>query len=170
MSNNQPVKRIAIVGTGVIGASWAAQYLARGFHVVGTDPAPNAEANLRKYVDEAWDALTKIGLSPGASGRIAIPGLIVSGLFMLAIPLFLRRFGMKTTLLVGMFAWAARYLLFAFGDAGPLAFMLIIGIALHGAAQLVFVDTLWPDFSKEHLEQAIAEFRRRDRRYGGIGS
>jgi hypothetical protein len=35
-------------------------------------------------------------------------------------------------------------------------------------AELVFVDTLWPDFGKEHLEQAIAEFRRRERRYGGV--
>jgi len=67
MNYNKPIKRIAIVGTGVIGASWAAQYLARGFDVVATDPAPNAEANLRKYVDEAWELLTVIGLSPGAS-------------------------------------------------------------------------------------------------------
>jgi len=37
-------------------------------------------------------------------------------------------------------------------------------------AELVFVDTLWPDFGKEHLEQAVAEFRRRERRYGGVGS
>ena len=37
-------------------------------------------------------------------------------------------------------------------------------------AELVFVDTLWPDFGKEHLEQAIVEFRRRERRYGGVGS
>ena len=67
MSLSKPVRRIAIVGTGVIGASWAAQYLARGFDVIATDPAPNAEANLRNYVDEAWPALTDIGLSPGAS-------------------------------------------------------------------------------------------------------
>src|SRR6201989_947659 len=67
MSYNKPIKRIAIVGTGVIGASWAAQYLARGFDVIATDPAPNAEANLRQYVDEAWPALEKIRLSPGAS-------------------------------------------------------------------------------------------------------
>ncbi|HEY8224101.1 MAG TPA: 3-hydroxyacyl-CoA dehydrogenase NAD-binding domain-containing protein [Pyrinomonadaceae bacterium] len=67
MSFEKPIRRIAIVGTGVIGASWAAQYLARGFDVIATDPAPNAEANLRKYVDEAWPSLTKIGLSPGAS-------------------------------------------------------------------------------------------------------
>ena len=37
-------------------------------------------------------------------------------------------------------------------------------------AELVFVDTLWPDFGKDHLEQAVAEFRRRERRYGGVGS
>src|SRR5438876_1654873 len=67
MSFSKPIHRIAIVGTGVIGASWAAQYLARGFDVVATDPAPNAEANLRKYVDEAWEQLTVIGLSPGAA-------------------------------------------------------------------------------------------------------
>ena len=67
MSFDKPIRRIAIVGTGVIGASWAAQYLARGFDVIATDPAPNAEANLRKYVDEAWPALTEVGLSPGAS-------------------------------------------------------------------------------------------------------
>jgi 3-hydroxyacyl-CoA dehydrogenase len=67
MSYNKPIRRIAIVGTGVIGASWAAQYLARGFDVVATDPAPNAEANLRKYIDDAWKDLTTIGLSKGAS-------------------------------------------------------------------------------------------------------
>src|ERR1051325_9641991 len=67
MSFDKPIRRIAIVGTGVIGASWAAQYLARGLDVVATDPAPNAEANLRKYVDEAWGILTSIGLSAGAS-------------------------------------------------------------------------------------------------------
>jgi 3-hydroxyacyl-CoA dehydrogenase len=67
MSYDKPIRRIAIVGTGVIGASWAAQYLARGFDVVATDPAPNAEASLRKYVDDAWGLLTSIGLSPGAS-------------------------------------------------------------------------------------------------------
>src|SRR5207253_5633786 len=66
MSFNKPIHRIAIVGTGVIGASWAAQYLARGFDVVATDPAPNAEANLRQYVDEAWGQLEAIGLSPDA--------------------------------------------------------------------------------------------------------
>ena len=67
MSYDKPIRKVAIVGTGVIGASWAAEYLARGFDVVATDPGPNAEANLRKYVDEAWNDLTKIGLSKAAS-------------------------------------------------------------------------------------------------------
>ena len=67
MSFDKPINRIAIVGTGTIGASWAAQYLARGFDVVATDPGPNAEANLRKYVDDAWGLLNTIGLSDGAS-------------------------------------------------------------------------------------------------------
>jgi 3-hydroxyacyl-CoA dehydrogenase len=67
MPLNQPVHRVAIVGTGVIGASWAAYYLARGFDVVATDPGPQAEANLRKYVDDAWPLLTQVGLSTGAS-------------------------------------------------------------------------------------------------------
>src|SRR5258708_28896134 len=67
MNYDKPIRRISIVGTGVIGASWAAQYLARGLDVVATDPAPGAEAKLRKYVDEAWGVLTAIGLTPGAS-------------------------------------------------------------------------------------------------------
>lgn len=53
-------------------------------------------------------------------------------LFMLLLPIFLKRYGIKITLLVGMAAWALRYVLFAYGDAGEMSFMLIIGIALHG--------------------------------------
>jgi carnitine 3-dehydrogenase len=67
MSNNKPIRRIAIVGTGVIGASWAALFLAKGLDVVATDPAPNAEPRLREFVANAWPALTRLGLSPGAS-------------------------------------------------------------------------------------------------------
>jgi len=67
MASDKPIRRIAIVGTGVIGASWAAEFLARGFDVVATDPAPNAEANLRRYIDAAWPALTTMGLSKKAS-------------------------------------------------------------------------------------------------------
>jgi 3-hydroxyacyl-CoA dehydrogenase len=67
MSYDKPIRRVAVVGTGVIGASWAAQYLARGLDVVATDPAPNAEQKLRAYVDEAWNDLTSIGLAAGAA-------------------------------------------------------------------------------------------------------
>jgi 3-hydroxyacyl-CoA dehydrogenase len=61
------IRKVAVVGTGLIGASWAAQYLASGLEVIATDPAPTAEASLRKSVDEAWDLLTIVGLASGAS-------------------------------------------------------------------------------------------------------
>jgi nucleoside transporter len=82
------------------------------------------------YYQNANQFLTEIQVA-NATGKQTI-GQMSEVLFMLAIPLFLRSFGMKTTLLVGMLAWAARYVLFAFGNAGELAFMLIVGIALHG--------------------------------------
>jgi 3-hydroxyacyl-CoA dehydrogenase len=69
MSADKPIRRIAIVGTGVIGASWAALFLAHGLEVIATDPAPNAEENLREYIDNAWPALEQLGLSSGASKK-----------------------------------------------------------------------------------------------------
>jgi len=65
--SDKPIRRIGIIGTGVIGASWTALYLAKGLKVVATDVAPNAEAALRKFVEKAWPALERLGLSPGAS-------------------------------------------------------------------------------------------------------
>ncbi|GGF47695.1 nucleoside permease [Echinicola rosea] len=53
-------------------------------------------------------------------------------LFMLLLPIFFGKFGVKKTLLVGMLAWVVRYALFAFGNVGELSFMLLTGIALHG--------------------------------------
>jgi 3-hydroxyacyl-CoA dehydrogenase len=67
MTNTNPIRRIAIVGTGVIGASWTSLFLAKGLQVVATDPAPYAEASLRKFVETAWPALKRLGLSAGAS-------------------------------------------------------------------------------------------------------
>src|SRR5438445_10394957 len=67
MSADKPNRRSAIVGTVVIGASWAALFLAHGLEVIATDPAPNAEENLREYIDNAWPALEQLGLSSGAS-------------------------------------------------------------------------------------------------------
>jgi 3-hydroxyacyl-CoA dehydrogenase len=67
MSNSKPIRRVAIIGTGVIGASWTALFLSKGLEVAATDIAPNAEAALRKFVETAWPALERLGLSPGAS-------------------------------------------------------------------------------------------------------
>lgn len=82
------------------------------------------------YYQDANQFLTEIHVA-NATGKQTL-GQMSEVLFMLLLPLFLRRFGMKTTLLVGMLAWLCRYLLFAYGDAPGLAFMLILGIALHG--------------------------------------
>src|SRR5580700_2979812 len=67
MSNNKPIRRVAIIGTGVIGASWSALFLAKGLDVVATDVAPDAEARLRAFVDQCWPALEELGLAPDAS-------------------------------------------------------------------------------------------------------
>ena len=67
MTDTKSIRRIAIIGTGVIGASWTALYLAKGLQVVATDVAPNVEAALREFVETAWPALKRLGLSPGAS-------------------------------------------------------------------------------------------------------
>ena len=75
MSHNEPIRRVAIIGTGVIGASWTALFLAKGLEVVATDVAPNAEAALRRFVEAAWPALDRLGLAPGASqSRLTFTG------------------------------------------------------------------------------------------------
>jgi 3-hydroxyacyl-CoA dehydrogenase len=67
MSTTKPIRRVAIIGTGVIGASWSALFLAKGLEVVATDVAPNAEAALRRFVESAWPVLKRLGLASGAS-------------------------------------------------------------------------------------------------------
>jgi 3-hydroxyacyl-CoA dehydrogenase len=64
---DKPIRRIAVIGTGVIGASWTALFLSKGLDVVATDIAPDAEASLRRFVDVAWPALKRLGLAPNAS-------------------------------------------------------------------------------------------------------
>jgi nucleoside transporter len=82
------------------------------------------------YYQHANQFLVEIGIA-NATGKQTI-GQMSEVLFMLSIPIFLQRYGMKATLLVGMVAWALRYVLFAFGNAGELSWLLLIGIALHG--------------------------------------
>jgi len=67
MSTTKPIRRVAIIGTGVIGASWTALFLAKGLEVVATDVAPNAEAALKRFIEAAWPALKRLGLATGAS-------------------------------------------------------------------------------------------------------
>jgi len=65
------VSRVAVLGTGTIGASWAAFFLSRGLEVSASDPAPHAEGFLRHFVEQAWPALERLGLHEGAdAGRL----------------------------------------------------------------------------------------------------
>jgi nucleoside transporter len=82
------------------------------------------------YYQDANQFLTELRL-PNATGKQTL-GQMSEVVFMLLIPTFLKRWGMKTTLLVGMLAWALRYLLFSLGNAGDLTVLLLVGIALHG--------------------------------------
>lgn len=82
------------------------------------------------YYQNAHPFLSSVGMDD-PTGKMTI-GQISEALFLLLLPLFFKRFGFKKTILVGMLAWAARYALFAYGNASDLSFMLIIGIALHG--------------------------------------
>ena len=61
------IKRIAVIGTGVIGASWATYFHGRGFDVVASDPGPDVESNLRRMIAAQWPAMECPGLAPGAS-------------------------------------------------------------------------------------------------------
>jgi carnitine 3-dehydrogenase len=60
------VERVAVLGAGTIGASWTAQFLARGLAVAVHDPAPGYEARVRAFVDAAWPTLERLGLSADA--------------------------------------------------------------------------------------------------------
>jgi nucleoside transporter len=82
------------------------------------------------YYQNTHAFLSNIGVS-NPTGKMTI-GQISEVLFLLLLPFFFKKFGFKKTILVGMLAWAVRYVLFAFGNAGDLSFMLLIGIALHG--------------------------------------
>jgi carnitine 3-dehydrogenase len=62
-------KRVAVIGAGTIGASWAAIFLARGLDVAATDPSPNGEAFARRFIDNAWPTLEKLGLIVAGADR-----------------------------------------------------------------------------------------------------
>jgi len=82
------------------------------------------------YYNFANPFLNDIGME-NAAGKMTM-GQISEFLFMLLMPLAFRKLGIKKMMLIGMFAWVVRYLLFAFGDIGPGIWMLYFGIILHG--------------------------------------
>jgi len=82
------------------------------------------------YYQHANPFLSEIGVS-NPTGKMTIGQMSEVG-FMILLPLFFKKFGVKKTLLVGMIAWALRYVLFAFGGPDSTVFMLYIGIAVHG--------------------------------------
>ncbi|UII77435.1 nucleoside permease [Flagellimonas sp. HMM57] len=82
------------------------------------------------YYQNTNPFLSEIGVN-NPTGKMTI-GQASEVVFMLLLPFFFKKFGFKKTILIGMLAWTVRYILFAYGNAGELAFMLLIGIALHG--------------------------------------
>jgi hypothetical protein len=65
MSTIKPLRRVAIIGTGVIGASWSALFLAKGLEVVATDVAPNAEAALKRFIESGQELRCQgVGANP----------------------------------------------------------------------------------------------------------
>ena len=82
------------------------------------------------YYQQANPFLVELNME-NPTGKMTL-GQISEVLFMLLLPVFFKKFGFKKTILVGMLAWAIRYVLFAYGNADELSFMLILGIALHG--------------------------------------
>ncbi len=82
------------------------------------------------YYQHANQFLNELGMEAAASKMTL--GQVSEVLFLLLLPFFLKRYGIKMTLIVGMLAWGLRYLLFAFGDTEGQTWMLLLGIILHG--------------------------------------
>ena len=82
------------------------------------------------YFQNTNPFLTEIGME-NPTGRMTL-GQVSEVVFLLLMPFFFKKFGFKKTILVGMLSWVLRYVLFAYGNAGELTYMLLVGIALHG--------------------------------------
>jgi len=64
---SEALRHVTVVGSGTMGASWTALFLAQGLEVIATDSDPMAEARLRYFIDEAWRALQTLGVSSRGS-------------------------------------------------------------------------------------------------------
>ncbi|WP_067029998.1 nucleoside permease [Allomuricauda sp. CP2A] len=109
------------------------------------------------YYQNANPFLSEIGMN-NPTGKMTI-GQASEVLFMLLLPYFFKKFGFKMTIMAGMLAWTLRYLLFAYGDAGEIAFMLLIGIALHGICYDFFFVSgqIYTDSKAGHKYKSAAQ-------------
>ncbi len=109
------------------------------------------------YYQQANPFLVELGME-NPTGKMTL-GQVSEVLFMLLLPVFFKKFGFKKTILIGMLAWVIRYLLFAYGNAGELTFMLIIGIALHGICYDFFFVSgqIYTDFKAGEKVKSAAQ-------------
>ena len=109
------------------------------------------------YYQQANPFLVELGMN-NPTAKMAF-GQVSEVLFMLLLPTFFIRFGFKKTILVGMMAWVVRYLLFAYGDIGEKAYMIIIGILLHGICYDFFFVSgqIYTDFKAGEKVKSAAQ-------------
>src|SRR5213079_1832069 len=66
-SRPDEIRTIAVIGTGSVGASWIALFLARGFDVIAQDPGVDAEARARQFISDAWPGLRALGATDAST-------------------------------------------------------------------------------------------------------
>ena len=109
------------------------------------------------YYQHANQFLNEVGMKAAASKMIF--GQISEVLFLLLLPIFLNRFGLKKVLVFGVLAWGLRYLLFAYGDVGQNVWMLLFGIILHGICYDFFFVSgqIYTDFKAGEQYKSAAQ-------------
>ena len=109
------------------------------------------------YYQHANQFLNEVGMKAAASKMTL--GQISEVLFLLLLPLFIKRYGIKSALIIGILAWGIRYLLFAFGDTGEQTWMLLFGIILHGVCYDFFFVSgqIYTDFKAGEAYKSTAQ-------------
>jgi nucleoside transporter len=109
------------------------------------------------YYQHANQFFNEVGMQAAAAKMIF--GQISEVFFLLLLPVFLNRFGLKKVLVFGVLAWGLRYLLFAYGDAGQNVWMLLFGIILHGICYDFFFVSgqIYTDFKAGEQYKSAAQ-------------